>query len=240
MRKFLCLILLVITSLAMTSCLDIEEEVWINADASGAARIQVWLPEAAAKMQGGEKGVREMIDGFVNSTTVFSSYSLNTKVEDKTLHVDLTVTFDNAMDLAELKSEGKDSALPAGTNELAGVTAVNFSGLNLVYSRSTEFSKGIPGSFLIPQSRLEGHGITTIFHLPKAASSHNATSTEDGGKTLIWRTPLTTAFKEPIENQFTMPLPIPWTGIALGLLLITVLIATGIHYFRSNRKKSTA
>lgn len=237
---FLRLILLVFTSLAVSSCLDIEEEVWINADASGAARIQVWLPEAAAKMQGGEEGVRKTIEGFVNSSTAFSSYSLNTQTEDRILHIDLTVTFDDAMDLAALETEGDASNLPPGSSELVGATSVDFSGLSLVYSRSTEFSKGIPGSFFIPESRLQGHGITTIFHLPMAASSHNATSTEDDGRTLIWKTPLAVAFKKPIENQFTMPLPIPWAGIALGTLLVMVLIGTGVYYFWNNRKKKKA
>ena len=222
-------------SVLLCSCVDVEEEVWLNADASGAARIQVSLPENAARLQGGEKGVRQAIEDFIDASSVFSSYSLETETENGLLKVDLAVTFDNAMDLADLKKAS--GSLPTGTGKMMGETSVEFSGLSLIYARKAEIGKSIPGSFLIPESKLRGHGITTIFHLPLPATTHNATSTEDGGKTLIWKTPLAVAFKQPMENQFTMPLPIPWALIAMGFALLLFLVLIVIYYFRKDRQR---
>ena len=44
--------LVAIVCLALAGCLDTREEVWIAADASGAARFNVSVPAAAASPQG--------------------------------------------------------------------------------------------------------------------------------------------------------------------------------------------
>ena len=88
----------------------------------------------------------------------------------------------------------------------------------------------------IPQSELEGHSVTTILHLPKAATSHNATSTADGGSTLIWDTPLAEALRKPRVTEFIMPLPIPWLSICFVTMLLLILVAALIYYLRRGRK----
>jgi hypothetical protein len=228
------------SALLFTSCLDTHEEIWINSDASGAARIQIAIPLAATALHGGEASLRKMIEEYLNSTPAFSSYALDTSTEEDRLKIDLAITFDNALDLQTATSEAALEKLPTGTAKMIGHSEVEFQGLSLAFSRQVELSKAIPGALFFPASQLEGHSLTTIIHLPKAASSHNATSTNNDGRTLIWETPLETAFRKPVETNFTMPLPIPWMSIGLIALLLLILVAALIYYLRRRKSKQIA
>lgn len=227
-------------ALLLSSCLDTHEEIWINPDASGAARIQITMPLAASRLHGGEVGMKKMIEEYLNATPAFSSYALQTSSQDDRLKIDLAITFDNALELQDATSPEALKKLPAGSSHMIGTSEIDFQGLNLVFSRRTELSKAIPGALFFPMSELQGHAQTTIIHLPKAATSHNATSTANGNRTLIWTTPLATAFKGPLETNFTMPLPIPWLNIALVTVLLLILLVSLIYYFRSRKSKTIA
>ncbi len=231
-------VLIIGSAVSLSSCLDSHEEIWLKADGSGAARIQLAFPLAAAMLHGGEKGIEEMIRSFVSSTPALTSHVLTTSADGDRLNLDLTLTFDNALDLFNPAGGLNSSPLPAAATEFLGVTQINFSGLNLDFERRIELSKAIPGSLFIPHRQLQGHSITTIIHLPKAARTHNAGSSADEGRTLIWSTPLATALKGPAEMRFTMPLPIPWAIIGSLALMLGLLAASLTYYIR--RRKTAA
>jgi hypothetical protein len=223
----------------LSSCLDTREEIWIAPDSSGAARINISIPAAAAALHGGEEGVKQLIEDYIAATPAITSHLLATETGEGRLFVDLTLTFADALDLlAATSAETRENLPPAGA-ELMGQSEVGFHGLSVDFSRRVDLSKALPGAIFIPQSQLEGHSLTTIIHLPKAASSHNATSTTDGGHTLIWETSLAQALKEPLVTSFTMPIPIPWSLISLVALLAFILVSTLYVYLR-RRKRATA
>jgi hypothetical protein len=234
--KFAALLLF---AACLSSCLDTREEIWIAPDSSGAARINISLPAAAAALHGGEEGVKKLIDDYVAATPAITTHLLATETEGGRLYVDLTFTFSSGLDLlSELSGKSLEN-LPSAGAGMVGKPQLDFSGLNVDFTRSVELSKAMPGALFIPQSQLEGHSLTTIIHLPRAASSHNATSTADGGRTLIWETSLAQAFKEPVVTSFTMPVPIPWSVISLVALLALILTSTLFIYLR-RRKRATA
>ena len=81
--------------------------------------------------------------------------------------------------------------------------------------------------------------MVTIIHLPSAASSSNASRVENGGRTLIWDTPLARALKSPVSNRFKIEIPIPWkivTTIALPLTLASGFVFLRIRNSRRLRK----
>jgi len=235
--KFAAIFLL---AACLSSCLDTREEIWIAADSSGAARINVSIPAAAAALHGGEEGVKELIEEYIAETPAITSHVLATETGEGRLFVDLTLTFADALDLlASTSAETRENLPPAGA-ELMGKSEVGFHGLSVDFSRTVDLSKAVPGAILIPQRQLEGHSLTTIIHLPKAASSHNATATADAGRTLIWETTLAQAFKEPVVTAFTMPIPIPWTLISLLALLALILASTLFVYLRRRKRISMA
>lgn len=222
--------------MGLSSCLDTREEIWVGADGSGAARINISVPASAAAIHGGEDGVKKLIGDFIAATPSVTTHLLETRVEDDMLFIDLTITFANALELIEETSGPALGKFPAAGAELVGRSEISFEGLDLSFTRTTDLTKAIPGAAFIPRSKLDGHSVTTIIHLPKAATAHNATSTQDSGRTLIWETPLAGALSGSRTTAFTMPLPIPWLFIGSLALLLLLLLAALIHHLRRRKK----
>lgn len=227
-------------ALLVSSCLDSHEEVWLNADASGKARVQLSLPMSAVVANGGEKEIRSMIMNYFESTPAITSYALDTSFLQDQLKIDLTMTFENAFDLKDSISSPEFQKLPDAADDLLGKFKAEILETNLTFHRQIDLTKTIPGSVFIPNEQLKDHKLVTIIHLPKAASSHNAHSIENSGKTLIWTTPIATAFRDPVSQSFIMPLPIPWLKIGLIALAVIALIGGGGYCIYKRKKMSAA
>lgn len=234
------LLIACLVALLVSSCLDSHEEVWINADASGKARVQLSLPISAVIANGGEKEIRSMIMDYFESTPAFTSYTLETSTLKDQLRIDVTMTFNNAFDLKDSISSPEFQKLPDAANDLLGKFKAEIQDRNLTFHRQIDLTKTIPGSVFIPDEQLKDHKLVTIIHLPKAASSHNAHSIENSGKTLIWSTPTATAFRDPLSQSFIMPLPIPWIKIGSIALAVIVLVGGGGFYIFKRKKMAAA
>ncbi|WP_411826846.1 hypothetical protein [Luteolibacter sp. AS25] len=235
-RSIVSWLLVLVAALLLSSCFDSREEVWINADASGAARITITLPAVATRLNGGEAGVKKMIGDYLSESPQFSSYIVKSEQTADGLEFDVIVTFDNVMELRKLSESPAAKKLPSGSASFMGKTHVEFEKLNVNFKRSVELSKAVPGAIFMPRSQLAGHTITTIIHLPLAATSHNAHTVSEGGRTLTWETPLATAFLGPVETTFIMPLPIPWSTIIMVTTLLVSLSVFLIYYFLRRKK----
>lgn len=214
--RLLCCVLI---ACLLSSCFDSRQEVWINPDASGRARLTLDLPSTPIALYGGESAVRAAIETALAGNPSISSHQLILTSGNGRFHLDLLLTFP---DLRKLSETGL-SDLPPPASTFAGTMITKFKGLGLVVSRITDLSE-LPGTSLVPSALLENRAITTILHLPEAATSSDATTTSNQGKTLVWHTPLARALRQPVSNSFTMPLPIPWRSISLfavPLLLLT-------------------
>lgn len=233
------LLIVCLAALLFSSCLDSHEEVWINADGSGKARVQISLPLQAVKIHGGEKGVKALVDDYLKTTPAFTTYSLDTSVNKDQLEIDVSITFDDARELTDIKNSPAYENLPDTAGDMIGFIEIKLEGTEIHFQRQIDLTRSIPGSSLIPKEQLKGHKLTTIVHLPKAASSHNATANEDSGKSLTWTTPLAAAFEKPIQQSFIMPIPIPWLKIGLVAMAVILPIASVFIFFR-RRKKARA
>ena len=225
-----------LTTLLFSSCLDCHEEVWLNSDASGKAQVKISLPLQAAKIHGGENGIRALVTDYLESTSAFTSYTVETTALGDQLKINVNMTFDNALNLVNVTSGPTYENLPSAASDLIGNTKIEFQGTNLSFLRQINLTQTIPGAVFIPRDQLKGHNLTTIIHLPKAATSHNAHTIEEFGKTLIWITPLASALRAPINQTFIMQLPIPWLTIC-GVILLLILIIAGVFYCIYRRKK---
>jgi len=223
--------------LLLASCFESHEEVWLNADASGAARFKISLPLTPTKLQGGEEGIREKITEYIETSGAFSSYELNTSVVDDRLYIELYVTFENALDLQKASSPEALKDVPSASTALMGTTDVSFQGLNIACTRTIDICKAIPAAKYFTKKSIRDFKLTTIIHLPKAPISHNATSTENEGKTLIWITPLEKAIAGPQQSIFVMPIPIPWVTVSVLASVLLLLIVLLTYYIISRRKR---
>ncbi|MES2980954.1 MAG: hypothetical protein V4727_01465 [Verrucomicrobiota bacterium] len=231
------LLIACLAALLVSSCLDSHEEVWMNADASGKARVKISLPLSVVIANGGEKEIRSMILDYFESTPAFTSYTVETAPVGDQLEINVAMSFDDAFKLKDSSSSSAYKNFPDAAGDLLGTSEVEIQGSNLNFHRTIDLTQAIPGSMFIPKDQLKGHKLTTIIHLPKAALSHNAHAAEDSGKTLIWTTPLATAFRHPVNQMFTMEIPTPWLTIGLIALAVALLVGT-VSYFVYRRKKS--
>jgi hypothetical protein len=231
------LLIACLATLLVTSCLDSHEEVWLNDDASGKARIRISLPLHAVRAHGGEKGIRSIITDYFQSTPAFTSHTVATSVTQGQLEIDVSMTFDDVFALKETASSEAYRNFPAAAEDLLGTSKVDIRGSDLNFHRRIDLTHAIPGSAFIPRDQLKDRKLVTIIHLPKAASSHNAHAAENSGATLIWTTPLTSALREPINQIFTMQIPTPWLTIGSIALPIILLIGAGFYYVYRRKRR---
>lgn len=232
------LLIACLAALFVSSCLDSHEEVWLNADASGKARVKISLPMSVVIANGGEKEIRSIIIDYFEATPAFTSYTVETAAAGDQLEIDVAMTFDDAFKLKDSASSSAYENFPDAADDLLGTSEVEIQGSNLNFHRTIDLTKAIPGSMFIPKEQLKGHKLTTIIHLPKAALSHNAHDAKDSGKTLIWTTPLATALRDPMNQIFTMKIPTPWLKISLIALAVMILFG-GVGYFVYRRKNKS-
>lgn len=235
------ILLLAVTGM-LSSCIDSREEFWLQADGSGRAEITCSLPAAAARVQGGETGIREMIAAFLQDTPEITASSHEVTTNGDRTHVKIRVSFDSALELMNVASGPAIKNLPSAASHLAGDVSAEFQGRTLELTRTIFPGKALPGAAFLPASQFEGYRFVTRLHLPAAATESNATRVENGGRTLVWETPLAAAIHAPLTTRFKMDIPIPWrlvTAISLPLSLVC-----GLAFFRLRkslaRRKTTA
>lgn len=207
----------------LASCIDGREEIWLNADGSGRAHVTYSLPAAAAKFQGGESGVRRMIDEFLKNAQGISNSTCEVTTVSDRLEIQVRATFDSALKLRDISTGSAIRKLPSSATGLTGEFKVEAHGLSIDFARTIHAGDALPGSGLIPVSQFKDRQLTYIVHLPKAATSSNATRVEDAGRTLVWDFPLAQAIQGPITTRFTAPIPLPrwavFTTCGLGVFI---------------------
>lgn len=213
----------------LTSCIDCHEEIWLEADGSGHADISYTLPAVAAKFQGGEKGVREMIGKFLAETKAIRSSSHEVTTEKDRLHIHVSAAFDSALDLKEVATGGSMEKLPSSAENLAGKVNVSMQGRTIDLTRTISPGAALPGSMFMPASNFEGHRLVYIIHLPVAAKESNATRIEDGGRTLVWDFSLAQTIRAPFNTHFKAEIPIPKSLVIA--CSFTLLVAGGLTVF---------
>lgn len=223
-RYCLRFLALMVTGL-LFSCIDGREEVWLAADGSGRADVCYSMPLAAARLQGGEEGIRRMIGEFLGRSPAIESSAFEVMADQDRLKVRVRLTFKSALELAKITTGSSANKLPAAASHLVGEVKVDFHGLNVEFSRTLSPGSAMPGAFFMPASQFEGRNLTYIIHLPDAATESNATRTEDAGRTLVWDFPLAEAIQRPFTTRFKAPVSLPrWllftapAGLSLGLL----------------------
>lgn len=237
-RRFILRLLTLLAACLLVSCIDGREEVWLNADGSGRADVSYSLPAAAAAFQGGEDGVRRMIEGFLKKSPAISSSRCEvTQINDR-LVIRVRASFDSAGDLGKISQGQSLEKLPSSANHLAGKFRVKQQRLSVDFSRTITAGGALPGATFMPESQFNGRNLTYIIHLPEAASESNATRVGDGGRMLAWEFPLAMAIRDPIIIRFKapIPIPIPWIAAAGGIFLVLALF--GIRKLRMTKRRN--
>ncbi len=219
----------------LSSCLDCHEEIWLEANGSGHADVCYTLPAVAAKFQGGEEGVRRLLEEFLADSKVLKSSSYEVNTENDRLKIRVRAAFDSALDLKEISTGGHMGKLPAAASNLAGKVAVSVHGRTVDLTRTISPGAALPGSTFMPESSFDGHRLVYIIHLPMAATESNATRVGENGRKLVWDFSLAEAIKTPVTTHFKANVPIPYWLIGVVIVLISSLgwfVFEGIRRFR--------
>ena len=225
-------------SFQLISCIDGREEVWIEPNGSGRAEIRYSLPARAVQMKGGDAAVLAMIRDYIQSTPEISESTCEVRTEGDRTQIRVTTQFDSALDLKNAAQGTGMKSLPPSAVSLAGVVDAKLAGRTLDFTRTIRPGDALPGSSFLPASAFAGHRLDYIIHLPGVPSGHNATRTEDGGRTLIWESPLAEAIRTPIVTRFRMDIPIPWKWISIigaGLVFLALLTTLFLRRLKPSR-----
>lgn len=226
-------IILVAAACLLSSCIDGHEEIWLEANGSGRAEISYSLPKAAARFQGGEAGVSEMIGKFLADNPAIRSSSHRVSTEGDRLTVLVSATFDSALDLKKFATGPALKALPSSATALAGEVTIRTRGRTVDFERRIAPGSALPGAGLLPASTFEGRSLRYTIHLPVAPLESNATRTLNDGRTLVWDFPLADAIRTPFTTRFVANVPIPpWLLAAASALL---LAAAGLAFLAIRR-----
>jgi hypothetical protein len=223
--------------LMLVSCIDSREEFWIEANGGGRAQITYMIPSAAARMHGGDAGLRKLIGDVLHATPSIKQPRHEVVTTNGRTTVVVEFGFDSALDLMRTSHADSLDRLPTAASHFFGETDVQWSGRSLEITRKISPGLALPGASLMPASQLDGL-LLTIMHLPAAANESNATRTENNGRTLVWETSFANAVKAPVRYRFKMDVPLPWS--LLGWIVAPIALLCGAVWVRRVRVRPQA
>lgn len=223
---------------SLVSCIDGREEIWLNADGSGRADFNYSVPAIAARLQGGEEGIRQLIKRFLKDRPELALSLCDVSTEAERLRIHVRASFDSVMDLKRVSDKKSLENLPSPVTHLIGDLRLDVRGLSVDFARSIAPGQALPGSLFMPASQFQNRNLTYIVHLPMAATESNATRLEDAGRTLIWDFPLGQVLERPVTTSFKARIPIPrWFAVTTSLVALSTAVLVFFKLRKWQRRK---
>ena len=214
--------------LLLASCFDLREEIWVHDDGSGRMRFDYAFPSEALLVVGGSEGIESDIRRLFDAEPDLRLDELAIEPSGTDTRLRLIASTDSMLSLMDLKESEAFQSLPRASGDLAGSFEVKLRGLSLDARRTVDFQRALGlAALAIGQEQRERRQVTYILHLPEPALEHNASHTENDGRTLVWQHTLGEALAHPVVTEFRTRLPLPWWVwplLALLVALPTVLL----------------
>ena len=222
-------LLLPLMAFLLQSCIEGDEEIWINGDGSGKVIVHYSLPSLALGQMGAPddyvRAIRMVDDREEGIQVQKISFQ---KIDGKAVF-HMEASFDEATDLLELGNRNESifveeaHADPRQLHALAGKIDVALSGLRSNFHRSVSLGPIVPS---MVQSRPAMLGQSTFkytLHLPVEIIESNAHHISDDGRTISWKFLLKDAIDKPMIMSAKVPIPRPWwVWLLLALLTFTL------------------
>lgn len=244
--KSLIFSLLAMSLLLLHSCIDGEEELFINADGSGRVKLQYQVPG----MIFSDADAKELIETIEREVGKRENLRLLTnRVENVNGQkiIQIEIATDNVAALDDM-SEDDTSVQSDGASKsdkwlhtLLGDMKVAVHGMSAAVSREVHLEPlleeylGKRGVSLLGESEFR-----YTVHLPTAVEQSNAHEVLNEGKTLKWRYLLRECKRKPIVMDLQAPIPLPWWVYGgVGMAGAGVLLC-GFWWVKKSAKKSIA
>lgn len=240
-RRLLELTALVFGVTLLNSCIEGEEEVWIEKDGSGRAQLEITAPTLLFQKFGGvEQVVADAKEGLAESTSIsldeieFSSSGSKTSLR-------AAIHFDDARQLGTTLRAFRDPpSSPQKSDEeiLFGATSVQVKFPEIRYQRELDIRSLVPpeGKNPLTLSLLGDSQITYKVHLPTKVKTHNADFISEDGQTIAWLIPVKDLLSSPQEMKFTAPIPKLALYLTLAVILLLSLIAVLLLLLSKRRR----
>lgn len=225
-RAFLLIPLLFL----LNSCIEGEEEIWINADASGKMIAHYEFPAAAASKMGPPAAYRRELIRIDEEEDGIQINDLQFGFVKGKLVIHLEIEFENALDLLEIserqgeKFAGETGMPPSELETFLGGINVKRDGVAVDFSRTMNLAPMLPGIVKDNPRILDDSAFRYVIHLPTSVKESNAHDISNGGKTQEWVFLLKDYTVEPIEMSFKTKSLVPWWAWAIMALIVLLVI----------------
>lgn len=234
-RKLLGMATLLSIVLFISGCkMDGDEEIEIHADGALTIRVNYQMPIRGLSLMDG-RALLTYFQGLADRHESISVNELSCELAgNATVRLIAEIHTTDAMQLREIMAgesemlesgELLDLTILAKVKAIIGDISIGVEGLSIKFRRSVQIGDLLKNELPSFNPDLLGdYQFRYSLTSPRAAKSHNATSTSNNGKTLIWVMPLKQSFEEPFTMQATLPIPIPWWVWLLVALAVLVIL----------------
>lgn len=223
-------VLLTLSLFILNSCIEGEEEIWINQDASGRLVAHYSIPPLALSKLGKPedyinaiKTIDEREDGIEVQVITFEIVNFKAVFH-------LEATFENAMDLLEIAERSESvfveeaNADPHQLDSLSGDIELGMEALSPTFSRSVSLASLLPAELQNSPQMLGKSNFKYTIHLPVAVEETNAHEISEDKKTVSWTFLLKNFATDPMVMSVKTKLPIPWWIIAILAAVVAFTI----------------
>ena len=243
LRMRLLALLPVLLPLLLVSCIEGEEEIWLEPDGSGRIEATYKMPTVVAQKIGDPDELVEILKNAAARDPHIELTSVSHQTRRGGVTLKFSGTFDDLRKLATFpQRQLRDPAEPdkrVKAEVLFGTTHLDISWRGLSYERQVDISwllKSSPAAKSIVRvpALLGNSSFRYTLNLPTSARESNSTTQSQDGHRLEWLFPLKNHVQEPMHLTAEGDLPLPGT---LWLIPLAVLVLLFLIQNRRARKK---
>ena len=220
------------------SCIEGEEEIWIDGDGSGKLRAHYRIPSIALKQLGEP-------EDFIRAIKLVDEAEEGIEVQNVTFEIikgkgvfHLEATFENALDLLEISDRNRSvfveeaEADPEQLDALTGDINMGIEGIHVNFTRAVSLGPVFPSMVQRSPTMLGPSAFSYTIHFPAEVIETNAPNISEDRRTVSWEFLLKNYVDQPMLMTAKTKLPIPWWAwavLAALLLMFAGLIWKLIH-----------
>jgi len=204
--------------LFLTSCIEGEEEIWINWDASGKIRAHYEFPPILRVKLGDPKAFIIALRDLDEREEGIEIQELSFEQVGSKFVFHLEATFDDVTELQEISERNADTLVEA----IAGSMSLAMQGLNISFQREILLDGMFPERVIRNPQYLGSSNFRYQIHLPFPVKSSNAHAVTNDGKSLEWIFLLKEHTQEPMEMSLDTRIILPWWIWAIAIILILI------------------
>lgn len=244
--KYVICALMAMLLLLLNSCIDGEEEIFVNADGSASMKVKYQVPGMIFSAEDADELVAIVADEVGgNESLRLVTNRVDTEKGQRIIHIevetDSVMELDGMFDEVSAQAGVEQSKTDKLWRCLLGKMDVNVEGLSAGIIRKVDLEPllneylGEKSASLLGESEFR-----YAIHLPETVTESNAHEVTADGRTLKWRYKLSECKKKPIVMDLQVPISLPWwVKMGAGVFVLLVL-AGGYVFFQKRSKKRIA